>query len=81
MKATLIFDLPEEQEQLDDAVHGSEWRSTLEAIFWQVLGWEQGSPEGGPYPGHELEEPVKELRPVLDLISAELTKRGLSLES
>ena len=78
MQATLIFDLPEEQERLDDAVHGSEWRSALEAISWQVLCWEQGKPDGGPYPGHELEEPVTELRSLLDLIRDELKKRALS---
>ena len=80
MKATLTFDLPEEQEALEDAVHGSEWKSALEAISWQVLCWEQGKPEGPQFPGRGAEDPVAELRPVLDLINEELQKRGLKLE-
>jgi len=80
MKAMLEFDLPEEQKSLDDAVHGGEWRAALEAIAWQVLCWEQGKPDFGAYPGHELEEPVTEIRPVLELINEELKRRGLDLE-
>ncbi len=80
MKATLTFDLPEEQEALEDAVHGSEWRLALEAISWQVLCWEQGKPEGPQFPGRGAEDPVAELRPVLGLINEELQKRGLKLE-
>jgi hypothetical protein len=80
MKASLSFDLPQEEEEMNDAIHGSDWRAALEAIAWQVLCWEQGNPDGGPFPGHVLESPVPELRPVLDLITAELEKRGLSLE-
>lgn len=80
MKATLSFDLPEEQEALEDTVHGSEWKSAVEAISWQVLRWEQGKPGGPQFPGHGAEDPVAELRPVIELINEELGKRGLKLE-
>ena len=79
MKATLSFDLPEEHETLENAIHGSEWKSALEAIWWQVLCWEQGKPSQ-PFPGREAEEPVAEMRPVLDLIKEELQIRGLEME-
>jgi hypothetical protein len=74
MRTTLTFGLPEEQELLDDAVHGTEWREALEAISWQVLCWKQGKPDK-PFPGRDAPEPVAEMRPVLDLISEELQNR------
>ena len=80
MKATLVFDLPEEQEALEDAAHGSEWKSALKTIWWQVLCWEQGKPEGLTFPGRGAEEPVPELRPVIELVNEELRKRGLKLD-
>src|SRR3974390_2134398 len=67
MKATLTFELPEEQESLEEAIHASEWKSALEAIWWQVLCWEQGKPDGQTFPNRGAEEPVAEMRPVLEL--------------
>ena len=80
MKATLTFELPEEQESLEEAIQASEWKSALEAIWWQALCWEQGKPGGQPFQNRGSEEPVSEMRPVLELINEELRIRGLKLE-
>lgn len=37
MKAKLVFDLPEEQEEFENAVHGSAWRDKFEQVWERCL--------------------------------------------
>jgi len=77
MKATLEFNLPEEQEELETASRAMDWKRSLEDICERIVAWRCGKPE--PFPGRELEEEIKEMQPVLDYIGEVLAERDLRL--
>lgn len=79
MKAILEFSLPGEEEELDAAIRGIQWKRCLEDIAEVVRAWNCGRPEP-PFEGRQPEEPVAEMGPVLELIRDQMSKRGLSFD-
>jgi hypothetical protein len=78
MKAILEFELPAELEELETAARAMDWKRALDEICERIVAWKCGKPE--PFAGRELEEPIKEMEPVLDFIHEVLVRRNLPLD-
>lgn len=78
MKAILEFELPAEQEELETASRAMDWKRALEQICERIVAWKDGKPE--PFPGRELEEPIREMEPVLEYVQEVLAARDLRLD-
>lgn len=79
MKATLEFNLPAEQEELDTAVRAMAWKCCFEEVCETIAAWRPGKPEP-VFPGRGPEEAIMEMDPVLELIRDRMDARGLRFD-
>lgn len=63
MKATLTFDLPEEDAEHEDAVRGTQWRGIVNEIDNQCRTWIKH--------GNNFKQPEEALQAIRDLIATE----------
>ena len=63
MKATLTFDLPEEDAEHEDAVRGTQWRGIVNEIDNQSRTWIKH--------GNNFKQPEEAVQAIRDLIATE----------